>query len=161
LIYKNTVNEDNKINNELMKIINFGSSFEQSLIKVEEPKDDKLLQNTLINSHQEKEIKVQKDTNRTLDRKQNSINTLSYNLSKSLNDKEDLEDCSVFLTSQKAGVDITETISQVVEEKSLKLADLTSYENLKRNSFLESQINYKLLESNKTPSYSEDVLKKS
>ena len=163
MIYKNTVNEDIKNTNELMKIINFGSSFEQSLIKIEEPKEEKIIKNTLINSLHDKEVKVPKETNRTIDKKQNSIYTLSYNLSKSINDKGDLpvEDCSVFLSSQKAGIDITETPSQVIEEKSLKLADLTSYENLKRNSFLESQINYKLLESNKSPNYFEDVLKKS
>jgi hypothetical protein len=133
--------EDVKVKNELMKIINFGSSFEHSLLKVDKPIEEKILQNILINSYPDKETNNRKEINRTIDRKQNSINTLSYNLSKSLNDKEDLEDCSVFITSQKAGIDVTE--------------------NLKRNSFLESQINYKLLESNKTPSYFEDVLKQS
>ena len=86
---------------------------------------------------------------------------MSYNLTKSNNNKElNSEDCSVFLTSNKKDESSVKTSNGNIinDGKSLRLADLSSYELLKKNSFLESQNNYKLCDSDsiKNPSYNND-----
>jgi hypothetical protein len=68
--------------------------------------------------------------------------TLSFNISKSDKNEIQQDDCSIFVSSQKAQANLQENHNSHTEE--MKLADLTGYENLKKNSFLESQMNYKL-----------------
>ena len=118
-------------------------------------------QSLMKKSIPDKEGKIRKLDN-TYGLRQNSMNSLSYNLSKSNNKREDplIEDCSVFITdNEKVSDNLVEIHTHINEEKSLKLADLTSYELLKKNSFLESQNNYKFSESEslKSPSYNENV----
>ena len=116
----------------------------------------------LKNSIPDRSVKI-RGLDNTYERMQNSINTLSFNLSKSNNKRENnlIEDCSVFVFSQKEKEILNVVETQIQEEKSLKLADLTSYEFLKKNSFLESNNNYKFSDSESYKSHlnNDDVFK--